>query len=147
MFTHVLILQIEGYKWVRKLICNVAHHYLYGSWLTGVVEVRKRIVFIFVYIVIFLTPMVLLYTVCDVKLPNPGKFPYRGFPKGFLHDLIPSLPYPEIFSYPGNFSYLIKASIFKSSYFSKAVIIRSITYQVSMITCGYYPLLWITRIF
>ena len=51
----------------------------------------------------------------DVCLPYLGKFPYPGFfgpgfLQGFIHDLIPGLPYPRNFPYP------IKASIYNSEY-------------------------------
>ena len=54
--------------------------------------------------------MVLLCTMCDVKLPNPGKISYPGSLQLLLHNLIPGVEYPEIFCYP------VKASIHKSAY-------------------------------
>ena len=63
--------------------------------------------------------MVLLYTVCDIELPNPrnftypGKFIYSGVLQEFLHDLILGLPYP------GKLPYLVKTSILKSVYLFK----------------------------
>ena len=69
--------------------------------------------------------MVLLYTMCNVDIPNPVKFPYSGkcpnsgFLQGFLHILILGLIYPGKFPYPGKFSYPVKASTRKFTYFSK----------------------------
>ena len=37
---------------------------------------------------------------CDVELPNPGKFPYPIFLHGFIHNLILGRPYPEKYPYP-----------------------------------------------
>ena len=89
------------------------HHKSYGSGLTAVNEVCKRIVYLPFYSY-FLALLVLKYTVCDVDLPNPGKFPYPGFLQGFIHNLIPGLPYLGIFPYPGNFLIL---SIFQYAMF------------------------------
>ena len=60
-----------------------------------------------------MVPVVLQYFVCDVELPNPGKYPYPGFIQKFIHDLILGLPYPGKFPYPGIFPYLVKAPIRK----------------------------------
>ena len=66
--------------------------------------------------------MVLQYTLCGIKLPNPrnfpysGKFPYPGFLQGFRHDLILGLPYPGRFPYCGKFPYPVNASICNSEY-------------------------------
>ena len=63
---------------------------------------------------------------CDVDLPNigkfpyPGNFPYTGFIQGFIHDLRLGLPYPEKYPYPGKSPYTIKASIQMSAYLSES---------------------------
>ena len=62
--------------------------------------------------------MDLRYTMYDVELPYPGKFPFPGFLQGFLQNLRPGLPYPGKFPHHGNFPYTIKASIHKPAYFS-----------------------------
>ena len=48
--------------------------------------------------------MVLLYTVCDVELPNHGNFQDPGFLQGFIQNLILGLPYPGRFPYPFKYS-------------------------------------------
>ena len=50
-------------------------------------------------------------------LTNPRNFPYSVFLQVFLHNLIPGLPYPGHFLFPGKFPYPVKASIRKSEYF------------------------------
>ena len=60
--------------------------------------------------------MILQYIVCDVELPNSGKFsyteffPYPGFLQVFLQDLIIGIPYP------GKYLYSFKYPIRKSAY-------------------------------
>ena len=63
-----------------------------------------------------MVPVVLQYLVCDVELPNPGKYPYPGFIQKFIHDLILGLPYPGKFPYPGISLILSKLQYAKSEY-------------------------------
>ena len=103
----------------------MTHHKSYGSVLASdnedVNEVRNNIVYTFPHNN-FPTAMVLRYTVCDVELPYPGKFPCPGLLQGFLHDLILGHTNPRNFSYPRivhilqNFPFPVKASMHKSVY-------------------------------
>ena len=60
--------------------------------------------------------MVLGYTVCDVYIPNPGNVLFPGFLQGFIHYLIPVIPYPGNFPYSGKLPYPVISSIRKFTY-------------------------------
>ena len=74
--------------------------------------------------------MVIKYTVVNVEIPYPIKFPYPANVHEFLCDIILSLTYPVKFTYPVTFTYPIKDSTLKSSYFSRVIIISCINHQV-----------------
>ena len=52
MYTHELILCINSWKLFRKIICDMMHHKSYDSGITAINEVRKRIVYKIVNIII-----------------------------------------------------------------------------------------------
>ena len=70
--------------------------------------------------------MVILYTVVDVKLLNPVKFPYPANVQERLRDLILGL------NHPVKFPYLVKVSMHKFAYFLKALIISFRNHQVKL---------------
>ena len=68
--------------------------------------------------------MVIQYSLVGVVLPHPIKFYYPVNLQEFLLELITGLNYPVKFPYP------VKASMRKSSYFSKYKIISCRNHQV-----------------
>ena len=77
--------------------------------------------------------------VCDVDLPNigkfpyPGNFPYTGFIQGFIHDLRLGLPYPENIHILENLHILSKLQYKCLHICLKAIIIRSRNYPIKII--------------
>ena len=128
MYTHILFLCIKGWKFFRNQMYHVKHHKSYGSGLTAVIEVLKRKVYVLVHIIIFSLQWV--YDILCMmfaskswkistlrKIPLSWKFLYHEFLQGFLHNLLPGLPYPGKFPFPGNSPYPYKSSIRKSIFF------------------------------
>ena len=119
--TPTSILWIKGCQLFRNCRCNVTHYKSFGVGLTAINEVRNSIDYILEDIFILLPLVVLCSGVwCLASISRiiyifriisiSRKIPYTGF----LHVLIPGLPYPGKFPYRVIFSYPVNASILKT---------------------------------
>ena len=123
MYNHRLILRMVCIL-LRNQICHVIHI----SNMVWYYQLLLKDVSVQFYMLVD-TNIFLLQQVYNImstmfvskswKISISRKFPYPRFLQGFLHNLIPGLPYPRKIPYPEISPYDVIASMLKYEYFFK----------------------------